>query len=282
MKPISCHTIADALVFGESPRWRDGCLWASDMFGGRIVRMNEAGAVETVLETEAPSGLGWLPDGRLVFVSMKSCELRSYDGTRVEPYADLSALCAGKSLNDMVIDARGRAYVGNTGCNLFEGLDPHPTNLVFVENGRPRTVADDLIFPNGMAITPDGCTLIVAETFAHRLTAFDIDPSGSLSRRRVFADLGERTPDGICLDEQGAVWVASSETGEFVRILEGGEITHRIDSDAPFAAACATGGADRKTLYMMATLSSPAEILSGRSRARIDAAPLEIPGAGLP
>ncbi|PQA85904.1 SMP-30/gluconolactonase/LRE family protein [Hyphococcus luteus] len=282
LKTISCHTIVDSLVFGEAPRWRDGFLWASDMFGGRIVRVDEAGRVETVLETETPSGLGWLPDGRLVFVSMKACELKVFDGVRAKTYADLSALCPNKSLNDMVVDAKGGAYVGNTGCNLFEALDPQPTNLVYVHREQLRTVADDLIFPNGMIITPGGETLIVAETFAHRLTAFDIESDGSLSGRRVFADLGERTPDGICLDEQGAVWVSSSETGEFVRVLEGGEVTHKIDSDASFAAACALGGAGRKRLFMMATLATPAEILSGRSRARIDVAQVEIPGAGPP
>lgn len=213
----SSHVYATGLRFGEGPRWHEGALWLSDMFGKKVVRVAAGGTVETVAEIPgAPSGLGWLPDGRMIVVSMTDSKLVAIDGGKVEAYADLSAICRGTP-NDMAVDRHGRAYVGNAGCNLFAGLDPRPTNLVLVENGKARQVADDLIFPNGMVISPDGRTLIVAETFAHRLTAFDIEPDGSLAGRRVFADTGTRTPDGICLDTEGAVWVSSSETGEFVR-----------------------------------------------------------------
>jgi sugar lactone lactonase YvrE len=146
-----------------------------------------------------------------------------------------------------------------------------------------QEVADDLVFPNGMAITPDGLTLIVAETFAHRLTAFDIDPeSGTLSNRRIFADLIDKMPDGICMDAEGAIWLASSETSEFLRVHEGGEITHRIDTGGRFATACVTGGSDRKSLYLVTAHMTPELFAARQTTARVELAQLDVAGQGNP
>jgi sugar lactone lactonase YvrE len=275
-------TLAGGLKFAEGIRWHDGQLWVSDMLGKRIVRIDQQGHVHDVAQVEnCPSGLGWLPDGRMIAVSMVDAKLLLVGAPGLEVYAELGSICRGTP-NDMVVDGQGRAYVGNAGCNLFAGLDPRPTNLVLVVDGAAREVADDLIFPNGMAITPDGRTLIVAETFAHRLTAFDIEPDGSLAKRRVFADTGNRTPDGICLDADGAAWISSPDTSEFVRILPGGEVTEVIDADGRFAASCATGGEQRKTLFMAVSRTTPQQFMRGESESSIETKPLSVGGAGLP
>lgn len=278
----SSHTYATGLRFGEGPRWHEGALWLSDMLGKRVVRVAADGTIETVAEIPgAPSGLGWLPDGRMIVVSMTDSKLVAVDGSKVEVYADLSAICRGTP-NDMAIDRHGRAYVGNAGCNLFAGIDPKPTNLVLVEDGKARQVADDLIFPNGIAIDGGGEMLVVAETFAHRLTAFSIATDGSLSERREFARLDGRTPDGICFDSEGALWVASAETGEILRIREGGEITHQIDVAGRFASACVTGGLDRRTLFMIISETTPEKFMKGESSCSIESIQIPVSGAGTP
>lgn len=273
---------ATGLRFGEGPRWHDGALWLSDMFGKRVVRIDEAGDVATVVEVPgSPSGLGWLADGRLLIVSMTDARLVTAEDGELKPYADLSGICRGTP-NDMAVDRHGRAYVGNAGCNLFAGLDPKPTNLVLVEKDRIREVADDLIFPNGIAIDQTGETLVVAETFAHRLTAFSVAPDGSLFGRRQFAALDGRTPDGICFDREGAIWVASAETGEVLRVREGGEITDRIDAGGRFAAACVTGGRERRTLYMVLSETSPEKFMRGESSCSVESVEIQVSGAGFP
>lgn len=278
----SSHVYATGLRFGEGPRWHEGALWLSDMFGKKVVRVAAGGTVETVAEIPgAPSGLGWLPDGRMIVVSMTDSKLVAIDGGKVEAYADLSAICRGTP-NDMAVDRHGRAYVGNAGCNLFAGLDPRPTNLVLVENGKARQVADDLIFPNGIAIDGGGGMLVVAETFAHRLTAFSIAADGSLSERREFARLDGRTPDGICFDSEDALWVASAETGEILRVRQGGEITDRIDVAGRFAAACVTGGPKRRTLFMILSETTPEKFMKGESSCSIESIEISVPGAGIP
>lgn len=273
---------ASGLRFGEGPRWHEGALWLSDMFGKRVVRIDEAGDVAMVAEVPgSPSGLGWLADGRLLIVSMTDATLVTAEAGVIKPYADLSGICRGTP-NDMAVDRNGRAYVGNAGCDLFAGLDPKPTNLVLVDNGRVREVADNLIFPNGICIDQAGKTLVVAETFAHRLTAFSIAPDGSLFDRRQFAALDGRTPDGICFDSEGAVWVASAETGEVLRVREGGAITNRIETGGQFAAACATGGPERRTLFVILSETTPEKFSRGESTCCIEAVEIEVPGAGFP
>jgi sugar lactone lactonase YvrE len=283
MQQLKSKVVAEGLIFGEGPRWHDGRLWLSDMLGDKVYALTPDGALDVVVEApHGASGLGWLPDGRMLFVSMRDAKLVAVRDGQTEVYADVSA--SRGTPNDMLVDAKGRAYVGNTGCDMFvEGINPRPTNLLLVENGRAREVASDLIFPNGMALTPDGKTLVVAETFAHRLTAFDVDPqTGSLSGRRVFADLGDKTPDGICMDAEGAVWISSAVTCEFVRVREGGEITHRIDTGGRFAAACAAGGPDRKTLYLITAHMTPELFAQKKTDSRIESVLLETAGAGQP
>ncbi|MCC6472327.1 MAG: SMP-30/gluconolactonase/LRE family protein [Burkholderiales bacterium] len=289
MQQLNSSVLAEGGLFAESPRWHQGRLWFSEMTAGRVLALDAQGRIEEIFKVPAPMGLGWLPDGRLLVVSMAEYRVYCFDGRRLEPYCELSAACAGPP-NDIVVDAAGRAYVGNMGVRDFLGGEkPKPADLISIAPGAIVTAAaPDLLFANGMAIPPDGRTLIVAETFAHRLTAFDVDPAdGSLCRRRVFAHLEGRTPDGIALDAEGAVWVGSMETCEFLRVREGGEITHRI-APGRHCVSCALGGPDRRTLYMV-TLERPAHFANvteamrnGATRARIEVAQAPAPGAGLP
>jgi sugar lactone lactonase YvrE len=282
VRTLSTRILVEGLIFGEAPRWHDDCIWASDMLGGRVVSVDHSGRLEQrAAVPSGASGLGWLQDGRMLVVSMADSRLLAFKDGISQNYADLSI--SRGTPNDMVVDGHGRAYVGNAGCNLFAGIDPKPTNLVLVEDGRAREVADDLIFPNGIVIDPSGSTLIVAETFAHRLTAFDINQrDGSLSRRRLFADVGKRTPDGICMDAEGAIWAASAETGEFIRVREGGEVTHVVDTGGRFATACVTGGPGRRSLFMITAHMTPELFAKRATTARIELAGLEVPGAGNP
>lgn len=249
--------LIDGLAFGEGPRWHEGALWFSDMHGDQVCRATVDGRLETVVEVPAwPSGLGWLPSGELLIVAMRDRALLRYDGRRLTPHADLSAL-APFHCNDMVVADSGRAYVGNFGFDLAAGETPRATVLLAVElDGSARVVAEDLEFPNGTVISPDGKTLIVAETFAGRLTAFTIEKNGDLSRRREWAVLPDgAVPDGICLDEAGGIWVASPTTNECLRITEGGTVSHRLACDRG-AYACMLGGG---TLYLLTAGSSQPE-----------------------
>ena len=274
--------IADGLAFAEAPRWHDGMLWFSDFYTHQVMCIDRNGRQSTVAEVAGqPSGLGWLPDGRLLVVSMTDRRLLRQDPDGLTEVADLSAL-APFHCNYMVVDRQGRAYIGNFGFDLVGRAPVKPTVLLMVTpDGQARAVADDLLFPNGCVITPDGKTLIVAETFGKRLTAFDISDDGSLNRRRVWADLGDASPDGICLDAEGAIWVASPPTSEFLRVREHGEIADRIAVENQ-AIACALGGEDRRTLYMVTgRVSKPEKSLAERN-SRITALQVEVPGAGLP
>jgi len=273
----------DGLCFGEGPRWRDNALWLSDMHDHQVIRVTEGGEVTPVVRVEnCPSGLGWLPDGQMLIVSMIDRSVLRYDGEQLHRHADLSDL-AGFHCNDMVVDARGRAYVGNFGFDLHQGSDPVPAVLVCVEpDGEARVVAEDLMFPNGTVITPDGDTLIIAESFNARLTAFDVDERGDLSNRRVWAELPRgAVPDGICLDSEGGIWSASPTTCECVRQTQGGEITHRVEVDQG-AFACMLGGAGGDTLFVLtADSSDPAECAANRT-GRIETSPAPYPRAGWP
>ena len=277
------ETIDDGLAFGEGPRWHEGALWLSDMHAGEVLRVGTDGQVNTVVEVEnSPSGLGWLPDGQLLVVSMQDRRLLRFDGSQLHEHADLSPF-ATFHCNDMVVDGTGRAYVGNFGFDLHTGGKPVAARLVCVEtDGSARAVADDLMFPNGTVITPDGSTLIIAESFGARLTAFDIAANGDLSNRRVWAELPKgAVPDGICLDSEGGIWSASPTTCECIRQDEGGEITHRVELGQG-AFACMLGGADGTTLYILtADSSDPAECAANRT-GKIEAAAAPYPGTGWP
>src|SRR5262245_43304067 len=248
--PTSTRVLLDGLLFAEGPRWRAGKLWFSDMHAHCVMTVDLAGRAETVVEVPGqPSGLGWLPDGRLLVVSMTDRRLLRLDAGGLTVVADLSAL-ASFHCNDMVVDALGRAYVGNFGFDLHARAPFAPAVLVLVpSDGPPRVVAEDLAFPNGCVITPDGRTLIVGESGASRLTAFTIGPDGSLAERRVWATLGKAVPDGICLDAEGAIWVASPVGNEVLRVRAGGVVVDRVRvSTVPFA--CMLGGPDRRTLFV--------------------------------
>jgi sugar lactone lactonase YvrE len=273
------------LAFPESPRWHDGALWFSDFYDHRVCRVTADGRAETVAEVPGqPSGLGWLPDGRLLVVSMNDRRLLRLDGESLVEAAALSAL-APAPCNDMLVDARGRAYIGNFGFDLQRRAPFAPTSLILVTpDGGARTVADDLHFPNGMVLTPDARTLIVAESYGQRLSAFDVMDDGTLERRRTWAQLEGKgvAPDGICLDAQGAVWLASPVSREVLRVREGGQVTHRIPTTNQ-AVACMLGGADRKTLFVLTAwvMVTPEQSRAERS-GMIHAARVEVAGTGLP
>ena len=273
------------LAFPESPRWHDGALWFSDFYDQRVCRVTADGHAQTVVKVAGqPSGLGWLPDGRLLVVSMNDRRLLRLDGGSLVEAADLSSL-ARWPCNDMLVDAHGRAYLGNFGFDLQSRAPFKPTTLNLVTpDGRVRAVANDMHFPNGTVLTPDGRTLIVGESYGQRLTAFDVMEDGSLERRRVWAQLEGKGlgPDGICLDAEGAIWLASPVTREVLRVREGGEVTHRIPTENQ-AVACMLGGADRRTLYILTgrVLVTPEQSRAQRT-GMIYAARVDVPGARLP
>lgn len=277
--------LVSGLGFPEGPRWHEGRLWFSDMGLSAVFALGLDGRMDKIVEVEGrPSGLGWLPDGRLLVVSMHGrCLLReSAPGSRrLVEVARLDRIAPSRS-NDMVVDRDGRAYIGNFGFDFASGEEPRGTVLVRVDkDGSAHIVACGLLFPNGMALTPDG-TLIVAESLADRLTAFDVEADGSLCGRRVFADIPGVVPDGICLDAEGAVWVASASTGEVVRVAAGGKILERIPSGSRGAYACMLGGPDRRTLFVCSANTGNEEEAGLTREGSIIMVGVDVPGAGLP
>jgi sugar lactone lactonase YvrE len=250
------RTVVSGLAMGESPRWHDGRLWFSDMGTKVVTAVDLDGGTEVVAEVPGmPMGLGWLPDGTMLIVSSDGRLLqRGPDGV-VSTRSDLTGL-SRFPWSDMVVDGRGNAYIGNIGFDFSKRdgqpvAGPHPGTVALVSpDGTARIVADDTAFPNGMAVTPDNATLIVAESYANRLTAFDIDPGGGLSNRRLWADLGDGVPDGIWLDEQ-AVWYADVPNQRCVLVREGGEVLRTLEADRG-CFACTLGGPDGRTLFVMA------------------------------
>jgi len=275
--------LLDGLIFPEGPRWHRGKLYFSDMHAHKVRAVDLKGNAEDICEVPAwPSGLGWLPNGRMLIVSMTDRKLlRLEKSGDLTTHADLSSL-ASFHCNDMVVDGNGRAYVGNFGYDLISGADRKQAEIVMVDrDGSARVVADQLDFPNGTVETPDGKTLIVGESMGHRLTAFDLQPDGSLTNRRVWADLGAAVPDGIALDEKHAVWVASPLTKEMLRVEEGGNVTDRAKFDS-MPIACALGGPRRRTLFVLfADSINPDECRAKRS-GRIDMITVPVGGAGWP
>ncbi len=287
---LQTTVLVDSLRFPECPRWHAGELWLSDFFAQRVVRVDLQGGVQTVLELpDVPSGLGWTPDGRLLVVSATHRRLLRLDDDGLVEVADLADLVS-YPCNDMVVDGQGRAYIANIGFdfgNPTAAPEPGPILLVTPE-GSTRIVAEGLAFPNTMLITPDGRTLIVPETYAARLTAFTIAGDGSLAHRRVWAQFEDRggafregqiTPDGICLDADGAVWLASPNTRDVLRVRAGAEITQRIPIDT-IPIACMLGGPERRTLFI--TTTDSLDPTDSDARGRIETIEVDVPGAGLP
>jgi len=276
-------TVLTGLCFGEGPRWHDGRLYLSDIHDRCVLAVDPDGTRRTIVEVEHwPSGLGWTPDGELLVVSVTDRRLLRYDGRRLSTVADLSTL-ASFHCNDMVVDRGGRAYIGNFGFDLFASAPFKPAELIRVDpDGSARVVATDMAFPNGAVITPDGAVLIVAESFAARLTAFDIARNGDLSNRRVWAKLPQdAVPDGICLDQAMGVWVASPSTQECLRVERGGRVTQRVRFDRS-AYACMLGGKDRKQLYVLTASTSDPATCKERRDGRVEVVAAPHAGAGLP
>ncbi|MFN8099564.1 MAG: SMP-30/gluconolactonase/LRE family protein [Dermatophilaceae bacterium] len=283
----TASVLRDGLAFGEGPRWRDGRLWFSDFYRRAVFTLTEDGAETEVVDVPTqPSGLGWLPDGRLLVSSMTDRTVLRLepDGT-LAVHADLTAY-ADHHVNDLVTDAAGRAYVGNFGYDLHHDMAERDvptilgdesagaTRLVRVDpDGSVTVVAEGVRFPNGMALIDEGRTLILAETLRLQLTAFDVAPDGSLSNRRVWASTAPQmvAPDGICADPQGGIWVAAALGAAVVRYAEGGEVTGMVETSQN-AFACALGGADGRTLFAMTAPGSEPWIVDGHTLGKIEVA----------
>lgn len=289
--------VLEGYSYLESPRWHEGRLWVSDFYTRQVVATDGGGRAEVVAEIpNQPSGLGWLPDGRLLVVSMRDQKVlrREASGELVE-HADLSGLARGHA-NDMLVDREGRAYVGSFGFDLMGGGKIEPSVLVRVDpDGAATVAAEDLLFPNGMALLPDG-TLVVAETWGNRLCAFDVGPDGRLGNRRVWASFGDppRTddvmealglisvaPDGICADAEGAIWVADGLNRRVLRVREGGEVVQEVHpGDGVYA--CMLGDEDGRTLFMCVAPSFAEHERRDVREARLLSLHVDVPGAGLP
>ena len=287
------HVLAEGIYFGEGPRWHDGRLWFSDFYAHAVKSVSLAGDLRTEFEIDdRPSGLGWMPDGSMLIVSMtKRQVLRRTANGAIKVHADLNGI-ADFHCNDMVVDGQGRAYVGNFGFDLDAEMTArgvqaviadHPTaRLARVDPDGTITVASaDMHFPNGPVITPDGKTLIIGETLGSVLTAFDIGADGTLSNRRVWASTAPRVPDGICLDAAGGIWVANPIAPECVRYAEGGDVLEVIDTSQP-CYACMLGGDDGRTLFMLTAKSSLAHEAAETATGKLLIAHVEHPRAGWP
>lgn len=302
--------LTGGLYFGEGPRWHENKLWFSDFYSHKVMTLDENNSLETVCEVPSqPSGLGWLPNGDLLIVSMLDRKILKFSEGSISVHADLSEYVAHKC-NDMVVSSDGTAYVGNFGMG-DAGESLNSTHLMIVKSdGTVLKGPDNLLFPNGTVITEDGKNLIVAETLGAKLTSFDIEDNGELVNRKLWArtsalyslliikflsslgfDLSKvdfskysknlHVPDGICLDEKNGIWIASPTTKAVVRIEKGGNITDTI-STPKGAFACMLGGKDRKTLYVIISNSSDPEEAKASPEGEIHSIEVEIPGVGKP
>jgi sugar lactone lactonase YvrE len=293
------RTLLEGGAFFESPRWHDGRWWLSDFYRHRVLTVTEDGREDTVLEVEGqPSGLGWLPDGSLLVVSMRDHRILRWDGSSLSLHADVSEYCGGH-LNDMVVDSRGHAYAGNFGFDLMAFADPATANLIHVApDGSASVAASDMYFPNGSVITPDGRTLIVGETAGCRYTAFTIAGDGSLSDRRVWAQVAETPeittfeetigklrfgPDGCGLDAEEHIWSADEVNARCARVAPGGEIVAEIAAPEGLNIfACMLGGADGRTLLMCAAPDFLEQSRTASHEAVLLTTTVDVPRAGLP
>ena len=285
------RVLCGGIYYGDGPRWRDGRLWFSDFFAHAVYSVSLAGDLRTEVKIDdQASGLGWMPDGSLLVVSMTKRQVlrRSLEG-KIAVHADLSHI-AGGPCNDMVVDSKGRAYVGNFGYDLYADkrsaqaiIADHPTAKLacVTPDGSAQVAAEDIDIPNGTVITPDGKTLIIGETFGGRLTAFDIGADGSLGNRRVWAATSPRMPDGIALDAKGRVWMAHPFAPECVLYAEGGDVVEVIDTGMP-CFACMLGGDDGRSLFMLTAPTYHKDEASASPKGKLLVAKVDIPHAGLP
>ncbi len=277
--------LMSGIVFGEQPRWHDGRLWFSDWGTQEVVAVDFDGDAEvTYRGSSFPLCVDWLPDGRLLVVDTSTGRLlvQEADGS-FEVYADLRPAGDPPAGNELVVDGRGNAYVNGGGFDLMAG-EPFATGgvVLVTADGAVRQVADGLAFPNGMAVTGDNQTLIVGESYARRLTAYEIADDGSLANRRVWAELGDGVPDGICIDAEGAVWYADVPNKRCVRVREGGDVLDTVDFDHG-GFACALGGPDRQTLYIVATeWNGPENMFKGEKTGQLLTVPAPAAAAGWP
>ena len=279
------QTLISGIAFGEQPRWHEDRLWFSDWGPPEVIAVDLEGTSEVILRAPSfPCCVDWLPDGRLLVVSGHEGLLlrRERDGSLVT-HADLSTVSDPPAGNELVVDGRGNAYINGGGFDLMTGEEFAPGIVALVTpDGSARQVADGLAFPNGMAVTPDNSTLVVAESYARKLTAFDIAADGGLSNRRVWADLNDGVPDGICIDAERAVWYADVPNQRCVRVREGGEVLQTVELDRG-CFACALGGPDRRTLFMMATeWRGPEAMFKGPRTGQVATTVAPAPGAGWP
>ena len=274
--------LATGLRYAEAPRWHRDRLWFSDVHDFKLKTVDLDGKVDIIADIPGrPSGMGFLPDGRALLATALDRKLLLVDGTAVSEAADLTHLAQGV-LNDMVVDGAGRAYLGDTGFDMAKGQAPRPGRILFWREGEAaRSVAEDVVFPNGMVVTPDGRELLVAETMARRITRFAIEPDGSLTDRRVFAEL-DMPPDGICLDEAGGLWVGMPEAGRFVRLHRDGTLDRAIAGAFPFTVAPMLGGPDRRTLFLCSADTDLRRLSRRETTGRIDVVDIEAAGAGWP
>lgn len=281
MGPSDLDTILSGRAFLEAPRWRDGRLYVSAMYEDEVLAVSADGSAEVVARVGVPSGLGWRPDGTFLVVAMEERLVHAVSDGEVRPVADLSGLAAAQ-VNDMVVGTDGRAYVTQLGSDLTRGAPLVPAPVLWVDpDGSCHAGADRLANPNGVALTPDGRTLVVAEHRAGRLTALDVEPDGTVVRPRCFAQVGGE-PDGLCLDAEGAAWCGLGGADRFVRVLDGGQVVDEVATPGRHAVAVALGGPDGRTLFLLtAETTGRAAHLACRT-ARIEACTVDVPGVGRP
>lgn len=271
--------LADGFMFLEAPKWHQGLLWVVDVFDHKIYAVSEDGRRERVIDLPGrPGGIGFLSDGALIVASAIDRKVFRIARDQFTEYADLSAHAAGW-LNDFAIDADDRVFIGNFGYDFVAGEPRRSTDLHRIDpGGSVVAVAHNVDFPNGSVVINDGRTLIVAETWEGRITAFDLNSTGELSNRRVFADLGDRQPDGLCADAEGAIWAGIYNTGEFVRVREGGQITDRFQFNGS-GISCALGGTGNRTLFMTTFIGSEGDMSAGARKSAIFRADVHVPAS---
>lgn len=269
MRDHKATRLAEDFIFLEGAKWRDGRLWVSDVFDHKVYRLGLNGERKKVVDVpNRPSGLGFLPDGTPIVASSMDFRLYKIIGNALEEYADLTPHVGGH-VNDFTVDHAGRIFVGNFGYDYDAGEPAVETVIHRVDpDGSVHVAAEGIEFPNAMVIINSGRTLVVAETWRGKLTAFDLSPDGHLSGKRTFADLGTRQPDGICADAEGAIWTGCFNTGEFLRVKDGGEITNRIAFDG-CGVACTIGGTTGHTLFCTVYCGPVADLIAGQRKAAV-------------